>query len=62
MWNRWHAVPGADYPLREVSLTQRLQSLIKQWFPLFLISALSLYLELAVVRWFAVEVGVFSYF
>ena len=43
-------------------MTHRLQSLIKQWFPLFLISALSLYLELAVVRWIAGEVRVFSYF
>ena len=41
---------------------QRTWSIIKPWFPLFLISALSLYLELAVIRWIAGEVRVFSYF
>ncbi len=35
---------------------------ISRWYPLLLISALSLYLELAVIRWIAGEVRLFSYF
>ena len=35
---------------------------IKPWLPLFLISALSLYLELAVIRWLAGEVRILAYF
>jgi hypothetical protein len=41
---------------------QRTKSFMQHWFPVFLISALSLYLELAVIRWVAGEVRVFSYF
>lgn len=41
---------------------QRSWSILKLWFPVFLTSALSLYLELAVIRWIAGEVRVFSYF
>ncbi len=41
---------------------QRTFSAIKPWFPLLLVSTLSLYLELAVIRWIAGEVRVFSYF
>ena len=43
-------------------MTHRLQSMVKLWLPLFLISAMSLYLELAMIRWIAGEVRVFSYF
>lgn len=32
------------------------------WYPLFLISALGLFLEMAVIRWLAAEVRLFSYF
>jgi len=39
-----------------------LRVVIGRWYPLLLISALSLYLELAVVRWIAGEVRLFSYF
>lgn len=35
---------------------------LSRWYPLLLISALSLYLELAVIRWIAGEVPLFSYF
>lgn len=38
------------------------RSRLNQWFPLFLISGLSLFLELAVIRWLAGEVRLFSYF
>ncbi len=41
---------------------QRTRSIIKRWTPIVLISGLSLYLELAVIRWIAGEVRVFSYF
>ena len=39
-----------------------LRVVIGRWYPLLLISALSLYLELAVIRWIAGEVRLFSYF
>ena len=35
---------------------------IKPWLPLFLISALSLYMELAIIRWLAGEVRILAYF
>ena len=38
------------------------QNLLVRWGPLFLISALSLFLELAVIRWIAGEVRLFAYF
>jgi hypothetical protein len=41
---------------------QRTSSMIKRWTPLIMISVLSLYLEMAVIRWIAGEVRVFSYF
>ena len=34
----------------------------QEWFPLFLISALGLFLELAFIRWLSAEVRLFSYF
>ena len=37
------------------------RSSIKTWFPLALISALGLFLELAVIRWISAEVRIFSY-
>jgi spermidine synthase len=36
--------------------------LLRRWGPLFLISALGLFLELAVIRWLSAEVRIFSYF
>jgi len=38
------------------------QNLLTRWGPLFLISALSLFLELTVIRWIAGEVRLFAYF
>lgn len=35
---------------------------LKKWFPLFLITSLGLFIELAVVRWLSGEVRLFSYF
>ena len=40
----------------------KLFSQIKPWLPLFLISALSLYLELAIIRWLAGEIRILAYF
>ena len=34
----------------------------RRWFPLFLISSLGLFFELAVIRWMSAEVRLFSYF
>jgi len=34
---------------------------VKRWWPLFLISALSLFLELAVIRWISGEIRLFAY-
>src|SRR3989304_2784334 len=39
-----------------------LKHTLPRWSPLFLISSLSLFLELAVIRWLAAEVRLFSYF
>ncbi len=39
-----------------------LKHTLRRWSPLFLISSLSLFLELAVIRWLAAEVRLFSYF
>src|SRR5262245_52626560 len=35
---------------------------IQKYFPLFLISSLGLFLELAIIRWLSAEVRLFSYF
>jgi len=40
----------------------KLFSRIKPWLPLFLISALSLYMELAIIRWLAGEIRILAYF
>lgn len=40
----------------------KFSDIIKKWYPLFLISAVSLFLELAVIRWLSAEVRIFSYF
>ena len=34
----------------------------RRWFPLFLVSGLGLFFELAVIRWMSAEVRLFSYF
>ncbi len=39
-----------------------MKNTIQKWFPLFLISSLGLFLELAVIRWLSAEVRLFSYF
>ena len=40
----------------------KLRSVVDQWWPLFLISGLSLFLELAIIRWISAEVRLLSYF
>src|SRR3989304_3382644 len=37
-------------------------SILRRWFPLFLISSLSLFLELAVIRWISAEIRLLAYF
>ncbi len=37
-------------------------STLKNWWPLFLISSLSLFFELAVIRWLSGEIRIFAYF
>lgn len=39
-----------------------IQKIITRWGPLFLISAMGLFFELAVIRWLSAEVRLFSYF
>src|SRR4030042_4727405 len=39
-----------------------IRDMLRNWGPLFLISCLSLYLELAVIRWISGEITVLSYF
>ena len=36
--------------------------LLRRWSPLFLVSSVGLFLELAVIRWLSAEVRLFSYF
>jgi hypothetical protein len=48
--------------MRATSSITQIRATLTKWFPLLLVSAMSLYLELAVIRWIAGEVPIFSYF
>jgi hypothetical protein len=47
---------------RRIGALDTIRTMLIRWSPLLLVSALSLYLELAVIRWVAGEVRLFSYF